>query len=209
MRHATREVLRREFPERDLMRGVGTPLIAQMRVLSDPHADELVRVYREHNARVHDDLIAEYPGVNETLAALRAHGVPMGVVTSKSRAVATRGLELFGLHEYFEVVVCSDDTERHKPDPEPLLYATSLMGVAVSETAYVGDSPFDIEAANAAGSVSVAALWGVFDREALEASTPDLWASDIGAVPSLLFAQQDARSSAENGATTGHDPPRL
>jgi len=187
MRHATTQVLRSEIAEDELMKGVGTPLLAQMRALSEPQAEELVRVYREHNARVHDDLIAEYPGVEETLEKLASHGVPMGVVTSKSRAVAMRGLELFGLNGYFEVVVCSDDTQKHKPDPEPVGLAASLMGVTPDQTAFVGDSPFDVMAARAAGALAIAALWGVFGREALAAAEPDRWASDIREVVSIVM----------------------
>ena len=173
MRHATCQVLGEEIADDALMAQVGLPLDVQMRSFSSEHAEELMRVYREHNWSVHDDLIAEYPDTEIVLSELAARGLPMGIVTSKSRAVALRGVELFELGGYFDVVVCADDVDRHKPDPFPIEHAARLLGTPIETTAYIGDSPFDIEAANAAGAVSVAVTWGVFRRGALMSSRPD------------------------------------
>jgi pyrophosphatase PpaX len=72
------------------------------------------------------------------------------------------------------VIVGGDETERHKPDPEPLLLAAERLGAVPEETAYVGDSPFDIRAAKAAGMTAVAVTWGrIHDRERLEHEHPD------------------------------------
>jgi len=84
-----------------------------------------------------------------------------------------RGIELFELGEYFEVVICADDVERHKPDPHPIEHAARLLGAPIEATAYLGDSPFDVEAANAAGAVSIAVTWGVFGRDDLLPLNPD------------------------------------
>ena len=60
----------------------------------------------------------------------------------------------------FDVVVTGDDTVRHKPDPEPLLLALDQLGATAETAAYVGDSPFDIRAAKAAGMTAIAVSWG-------------------------------------------------
>ena len=72
------------------------------------------------------------------------------------------------------VVVGGDETKRHKPEPEPLLVAAKRLGVDPDECAYVGDSPFDIRAAKAAGMHAIAVTWGgIHTRERLEPERPD------------------------------------
>jgi pyrophosphatase PpaX len=74
----------------------------------------------------------------------------------------------------FETIVGGDETEKHKPDPEPLLLAAERMAANPAETAYVGDSPFDVRAAKAAGMHAVAVTWGrIHDRDRLEREEPD------------------------------------
>ena len=78
------------------------------------------------------------------------------------------------LAEQFEVVVGHDDTDRHKPDPDPVLAAVGKMGAEPADAAYVGDSPFDIQAAKAAGAFAVAVSWGgIHSDETLLAEEPD------------------------------------
>jgi pyrophosphatase PpaX len=78
------------------------------------------------------------------------------------------------LGHLFETIVGGDETERHKPDPDPLLLGAERLGAEPAETAYVGDSPFDIRAAKAAGMFAVAVTWGrIHDRTRLEAEEPD------------------------------------
>jgi pyrophosphatase PpaX len=75
----------------------------------------------------------------------------------------------------FETVVGGDETELQKPNPEPLLLAAERLGAEPADTAYVGDSPFDIRAAKAAGMFAVAVTWGrIHDRAKLEAEEPDV-----------------------------------
>ena len=78
------------------------------------------------------------------------------------------------LEQFFDVVVGSDDTDRHKPDPAPLEHALGLLDAGRDEAVYVGDSPFDIRAAKGAGMHSIAVTWGgIHPRERLEAEEPD------------------------------------
>lgn len=185
-RYATEAVLGEAIADDMLLAGVGTPLVTQMGSFSQEHAEELVRVYREHNASVHDGLAAEFPGTAEVLAELKAAGYPIGVVTSKLAAMAWRGLRLFGLAEYIDVMVGADDVTVHKPDPYPLNYAAALLGVPLTECAYIGDSPHDMEAAVAGGAVAIAALWGPFDRGVVMGPGPDFALESIAGLPLLL-----------------------
>jgi pyrophosphatase PpaX len=175
MRHATREVLGQEFRDDELLQAVGGPgLEAQMAVLGPEHIDELVRVYRAHNEPLHDELEA-CPGMEDVLVQLRDEGRRLGVVTAKRRATVELAFARIPLGNLFETVVAGDETERHKPDPEPLLVAADRMGVGPEACAYVGDSPFDMRAARAAGMYAVAVTWGrIHEREMLEREEPDV-----------------------------------
>ena len=165
LRHAMSTVLAVDLSDEQLMRNIGTPLVKQMREFSPEHADELLRVYREHNAIHHDTWVNEYPMTSETLLALKAMGYPVGVVTSKAGEGARRGLAVTGLDQYIDILVTCDDTDRHKPEPDPLYLAAERFGLKATECVYVGDSEFDMMAAKAAGAVSIAALWGPFPDE--------------------------------------------
>jgi pyrophosphatase PpaX len=83
-----------------------------------------------------------------------------------------------GIGTYFDVVVGSDATERHKPHPDPLLHALAQLRAQPEDAAYVGDSPFDMAAAKAAGVYAVAVAWGgihrVEDADVLVESPGDL-----------------------------------
>ncbi len=186
MGYATMHVLGEELPDDELMRNVGIPLLSQMRAISEKHAEELVTVYRAHNAEVHDDLIAEYPGTEQVLEELAARGYPLAIVTSKSSPVAMRGIELFGLERFFSAIVCSDHVERHKPDPFPLVVAARELGFGAEECMYVGDSPHDMTAAVRARAVSVAALWGAFDADSVLEPGPEFAIDRISQLTGLL-----------------------
>lgn len=184
-RYATEAVLGKPLPDELLMRNVGVPLAIQMAEFAPAHVQELLRVYREHNAEHHDQLAKRYPGTDETLAKLHERGARMAVVTSKSRSVAERGLRLFGYERYFQHMVGADDVEIHKPDPYPLRFAADLMNVPVQACMYVGDSPHDMAAAKAADSIAVAAMWGPFSDRVLEPG-PDYALGNIRELLDLL-----------------------
>jgi pyrophosphatase PpaX len=168
MRHATREVLGREIADAELMAAVGGPgLEAQMRTLGPEHVDELVRVYRAHNEPLHADL-QSFAGIEDVLVRLKNEGRRLGIVSAKRRATVALAFAQVELGHLFDVVVGGDDTERQKPAPDPLLLALDLLEAEAAEAAYVGDSPFDMQAANAAGVYAVGVTWGrIHEREAL------------------------------------------
>jgi pyrophosphatase PpaX len=174
MRHATREVLGRDYSDEELLQAVGGPgLEAQMEALAPEHVERLVTVYRAHNEPLHDELEA-CVGMEHALVRLREEGRRLGVVTAKRRSTVELAFEHVPLGHLFETIVGGDETERHKPDPEPLQLAARRLGAEPAETAYVGDSPFDVRAAKAAGMFAVAVTWGrIHDRSRLEAERPD------------------------------------
>jgi pyrophosphatase PpaX len=174
MRHATREVLGRDYSDEELLQTVGGPgLEAQMHALAPDHVDRLVDVYRAHNEPLHDELEA-CAGMQDVLVRLRDEGRRLGIVTAKRRKTVELGFARVPIAHLFETVVGGDETERQKPDPQPLLLAAERLGADPAETAYVGDSPFDVRAAKAAGMFAVGVTWGrIHDASKLEAEQPD------------------------------------
>ncbi len=168
MRHATRTVLGREFSDEVLLANVGGPgLEAQMEALGPGRTAELVRVYREHNEPLHETLEG-FDGIAATLEALHARGHRLGIVTAKRRSTVELAFARLPLAHLFDTVVGGDETERHKPDPEPLRLALARLGAQAPDAAYVGDSPYDMQAARAAGLHAVGVTWGgIHEREAL------------------------------------------
>jgi pyrophosphatase PpaX len=174
MRHAAKEVLGAEPPDELLMAAVGGPgLEAQMHALAADRVEELVTVYRAHNEPLHDELVC-CAGMEDVLVRLKDEGRRLGIVTAKRRATVDLAFNVLPLRHLFEIVVGGDETERHKPDPEPLLLAAQRFDANPESCAYVGDSPFDIRAARAAGMHAIAVTWGgIHDRAKLEAERPD------------------------------------
>ncbi|MBA3844979.1 MAG: HAD-IA family hydrolase [Actinobacteria bacterium] len=168
MRHATQSVLGREISEQDLMASVGGPgLEAQMEVFAPDRVEELVRVYRAHNEPLHDTL-ETFQGIEDALAALKAQGHTLGLVTAKRRSTVDLAFAQLPIAHLFETVVGGDETELHKPDPEPLLLGLERLGASVDQAAYVGDSPYDMQAAKAGGLYAVGVTWGgIHTRAAL------------------------------------------
>lgn len=175
MRHASVTVLGAEPDEEVVRSAIGGPgLVAQMRELAPDRVDELVAAYRAHNEPLHDELEA-FDGVLELLPRLREQGRRLGIVTAKRRVTVALAFSRFPvLEELTDVLVGAEDTERHKPDPDPLLHALDLLEARPQDAAYVGDSPFDVRAARAAGVFAVAVGWGgIHPDERLLREEPD------------------------------------
>ena len=190
LRHATSSVLGRDdFTREELLANVGQPLPRQMEIIDAEKAELLLEAYRAHHEENHDSLIAEFPGIEDALNRLRAAGVTVAVVTSKRRRSVEMALKRFpGLRPVVDRFVTMEDTREHKPHPEPLLRGLELVGdVPKEEAAYVGDSPFDVQAAKAAGLTSVAVSWGAFSEEKLRRTEPDHLVGDIDAAVDVLL----------------------
>jgi pyrophosphatase PpaX len=175
MQHAVRSVLGREIPPEELgMHIGGQGIVAQMTAIDAEHADALLEAYKEHNDGLHetlgafDDLVALLPG-------LKAQERKLGIVTAKRHRTVGLALHRFpALEDVFDVVVAFEDTDRHKPEPDPVLLAVEKLGGEPAAAVYIGDSPFDIGAAKAAGVFSVAVGWGgIHPDERLLAEEPD------------------------------------
>jgi pyrophosphatase PpaX len=119
--------------------------------------------------------VTVYPGVVDVVRALKTEGIATGLVTSKNRSGALRGLTLVRLEALMDVLVCADEVDNPKPHPEPVEKAVRLLGADPVTTIYVGDSVHDMRSGRAAGVRTAAVLWGPFGRSHLEGAQPDHW----------------------------------
>lgn len=101
-----------------------------------------------------------FDGIKDTLVKLNKIGISTGIVTSKTKEEFINDFIPFGLINYFKLVVCADDTEKHKPNPEPILKFIELSGADKSKTIYIGDTKYDMDCAFGAGIDFALALWG-------------------------------------------------
>lgn len=169
---------------------IGTPL----RDIFAPYAKTpaehaaLIQTYVTHNLAHHHEVARPFPHAAEVVHELSRRGAPVAIVTSKMRPGTELGLEVLGLVDAFDAVITADDVTRGKPHPDPVYLAFERLGLprdAAAEVLFVGDSPHDIQAGQAAGVRTAAAPWGPYDRDALRAAGADHWLGDLRDVLAL------------------------
>ena len=173
----------------------GEPLRVTLSRFAPKNVDELVATYRAYNALKHDELTTLFPHVQETLSQLHKMGIKLGVVTSKFKPSALKGLELFRLTSYFEVIIGLDDTPEHKPHPAPIEKALQELKVKASQTLMVGDSPMDLRCARNAGVDSALVSYSLLPPEVLAAEKPTYVLKDLRDLITIL---QYPRQKASN-----------
>lgn len=110
-----------------------------------------------------------FEGIIEVLAALKHQGITTGVVTSRNKAEVEEDACFQGLAQYFTYVICADDTEKHKPDPEPLLTVVKRAEKELCKTLFIGDTHYDSACAKGAGVDFALALWGAKEGDRIGA----------------------------------------
>ena len=130
------------------------------------------------------NMIKEVPGSKMTLELLREKGIKIGIVTTKDKVSAEETIRNF--HFPCDVVLTFEDTERTRPDPEPLLKAIKLLNSTPSQTFYCGDTPQDIIQGRRAGVKTIGLTTGLYSKEELEKGNPDFIFDKIEEVLTIL-----------------------
>ncbi len=178
------EIMERPMTDGENAKLKGRPVKKILSEWFPDHGDKVYGTILSHfSTRISE--IEPFEGIRELLQGLTSKGIRMAVVTSGQREVAEQLLAPSGLSSYFEFAVCQEDTERHKPDPEPLLLAAGKLGVSNEDCAYIGDQPYDMRAAGKAGMMALGAAWGPGDRNILE----DNGAMAVFEKPDLVLEQ--------------------
>lgn len=180
------KVLQRKIPREELVSTFGKPLEDIMNAYSRELAQELLTTYRAYNQQMHDHFVTVFPTVPQTLTQLKALGLKLAIVTSKKREIAQHGLDFCQLAHYFDVFITPEDTNEHKPHPEPALKALDVLGLSAKETIMVGDSPYDIICGAQAGCKTAAVTYSVYDRPLLAAHHPDFWLDSLADILPII-----------------------
>jgi 2-phosphoglycolate phosphatase len=177
----------RTYAPEEVIARFGLPEHGMIRRELDGHpgADEADDVFHRHYEAEHG-MVSAFPGVDAMLRAIRAAGIPMGVMTGKGRRTLDITLEKLGWTDLFGSTVTGDDVTNQKPAPDGIRKVADELGVPASGCLYVGDSPVDIQAGKAAGMTSVAAAWHAHYRDRLRAEQADCWAETPADVLALL-----------------------
>ncbi len=115
--------------EHEVRSWIGRPLQPVLEERYPGRGAELTDVYRTWNLAHHDELILAVDGMPALLDDLHAAGARTGVVSSKKGETVRLGLRAVGLDDRIDVIAGQEHTDVHKPDPEPLLYAATQLGV--------------------------------------------------------------------------------
>ena len=134
----------------------------------NPLFDEAFATFRQHYMEHSLDTTRPYEGVPEMLAALKAKGCHLAVVSNKMMA-ATQELCRHFFPETIEVAIGENEAEgiRKKPAPDTVIAALRQLGVGEEGAVYVGDSDVDIDTARNSNLPCISVLWGFRDRDFL------------------------------------------
>lgn len=143
-----------------IMGTFGEPLLTTInRDFGKYNIEDVLACYREYQFSRFNEEVFLYDKVHETLEYLKNKKIVMGIVTSRMRKSTLDAIKNFGIEEYFDVVISAEDTEKHKPNKEPLIKALNILNITTDEALYVGDSRFDMECAINAEVTPVLVGW--------------------------------------------------
>ena len=126
-----------------------------------------------------------YPGVRDTLDALKSEGHSIAVATGKSRAGLDRVLGNMGWENYFHASRCADET-LSKPNPLMLSELLAELDYSAADAMMVGDTEFDLEMAANAGMRRIGVSYGAHSRQRLSIHTPEAIIDNMKELTSLL-----------------------
>jgi len=160
-----------EVSDEQIIALIGVPLLETGEILLGPGQGERYRdCYQKHFFAIDMNGLTAFPGLAGLLARLTSGGGKLACVTSKRQKSAELTLQQIGLLPYFPVIVCAENTTRHKPEAEPALVALDLLEAAGEKAIFIGDSVFDIGCAQNAGILSCGVTWGAGSEEQLRST---------------------------------------
>ncbi len=160
--------------EEDLKSYIGRPLPDTFAMHDAKTSEVLLEAYLAHNSvLLENDEIPLFDGVISELRKIRDLGIPQGFVTSKRTLSAGITLRLKGLDNFFDVGICKEDTENHKPLPDPIITAAKRVQITdMSRVIYIGDALVDAICARNACVDFALVEWSQMDKEKIIAAAP-------------------------------------
>jgi len=171
----------------DLLEPMATGSLIWDRVVPEntPDRDEKIRQCMELIPQIYREVfksVQPFPGLESVLMRLEEKGVCLGVLTA-SRAIAVQPLHHHSLNGYFRVIITREEGFPNKPAPDGILECLKRMDIPPNQAITIGDTPLDIRAGKAAGTLTVGVLSGIGNRAQLQAEEPT---AIVGGVSELL-----------------------
>lgn len=135
-------------------------------------ATDIAKVNREWMRLAHsrEDRVAVFPGIPTVIRELSNQGQKLAIVTSRTNEDYDKNFaNVYDWAKLFDVAVTADQTQCHKPFPDPLLLALKELNAEPAETVYVGDAVTDLQAAQAAKIRFAGAVYGSANSRKLTA----------------------------------------
>ena len=178
----------------DILDTIGVPLLTTGETKLGPgRGQEYLSCYlRHYDANRPLFPTKAYDGSAEMLAELRRAGGKLALVTAKRRDMTRDNLQAIGLIDAFDVIVDFSSTAKHKPDPEPALFALEQLGESADNAWFIGDSVHDLGCALQARIGTVAVLWGAGREKEIAALHPDYMVATMDELCALLLRLQAA-----------------
>ena len=145
-----KEMTKKEF----LSKVWGGPIERDARVYFGKTVDEVKKFYFDNFDEFKKNLKL-FLDTKETLSELRKKGLKLGLVTNTPKGQAYALIDYVGLRKYFDKIVCGDEVEHGKPEPDLLIECCKRLKTGIKDIIFVGDAKVDKEAARKAGSYFV------------------------------------------------------
>jgi pyrophosphatase PpaX len=168
-----------EFTHEEIIAFNGPPLRETFEKIDLDKAEAMITTYRKHNLEHHDNYVKAFPHVKETLRGLKERGIKLGIVTTKMRKTAIRGMKITGIYSYFDTIIALDDITNPKPHPEPVLSAMKNLQAEKESTLMIGDNHHDIESGHNAGVKTAGVAWSLKGEEVLQNYNPTYMLHDM------------------------------
>lgn len=158
--HTLNEKTAKKYSDAELKKYMGPALeVSMAELFPNGNVEQLVNEYRNYNRKHHDEWIQVMPQTVEMLQTLKERGYILGVVSNKIESVVHHGLEICGIKDYFDTIICHEQVEKPKPDPQGLLKACESVCRTHDDLIYVGDSEVDVATARRISAFSVGVIF--------------------------------------------------
>ena len=179
-----------QIKKEDVLEPMATGDLIWDRILPEdfPGRNEKIRQFMNVIPKVYQEVfqrVRPFAGLESVLKKMEEKEITLGALTS-SRAFAVRPLSNHGLSHYFKVIMTREDGFPQKPAPDGILECLRRMEVIPSDAIVIGDTPLDIRAGKAAGTLTIGVLSGIGTRAQLKAEAPTAIIEDISQLLMLL-----------------------
>lgn len=184
--------------DEEILQYFGEPLMKTLARYDEINALKLYNAYIQYNEKSHDNVVQAMEGARDTVIGLKERNISVGVVSSKRRIMVDRGLKVCNLSGLMDVIITPEDTEKHKPDGEPLIKACDLLGIDTEYALMVGDSHFDILCGKNAGAKTCLVKYTVVPIDNILKYNPDFLIGELTDLLSIIDSENEKKVETNN-----------